>query len=47
MTEGSSISMSYYGAEKVVPDYNLLGVAKATIKVARFELEQIRDHSYD
>jgi len=30
MTEGGSIvSMTYYGAEKVVPNYNVMGVAKA------------------
>ena len=30
MTEGgSSVAMSYYGAEKVVPHYNVMGVAKA------------------
>src|SRR5439155_11151112 len=30
MTEGGSmIAMSYYGAEKVVPHYNIMGVAKA------------------
>jgi enoyl-[acyl-carrier protein] reductase I len=48
MTEGgSSISMSYYGAEKVVPNSNVMGVAKATIKAARSELKRIRDHSHD
>src|SRR6516165_8073085 len=30
MTEGGSVvAMSYYGAEKVVPHYNVMGVAKA------------------
>lgn len=33
MTEGGSIvTMSYYGAEKVVPNYNVMGVAKATLE---------------
>ena len=33
MTEGGSIiTMTYYGAEKVVPKYNLMGVAKAALK---------------
>lgn len=29
---GSIITMSYYGAEKVVPHYNLMGVAKAALE---------------
>jgi enoyl-[acyl-carrier protein] reductase I len=33
MTEGGSIiTMSYYGAEKVVPKYNVMGVAKAALE---------------
>ncbi|HEY1730826.1 MAG TPA: enoyl-ACP reductase [Terriglobales bacterium] len=33
MTEGGSIlTMTYYGAEKVVPKYNLMGVAKAALE---------------
>jgi len=33
MTEGGSIvSMTYYGAEKVVPNYNVMGVAKAALE---------------
>jgi len=33
MTEGGSIvGMSYYGAEKVVPNYNVMGVAKASLE---------------
>ena len=31
-TGGSIISMSYYGAEKVVPGYNVMGVAKAALE---------------
>src|SRR5271166_5545915 len=32
MTDGGSIvSMTYYGAEKVVPHYNVMGVAKAAL----------------
>lgn len=35
MTEGGSIvSMSYYGAEKVVPGYNVMGVAKAALEAS-------------
>ena len=29
---GSVITLSYYGAEKVVPGYNVMGVAKATLE---------------
>jgi enoyl-[acyl-carrier protein] reductase I len=29
---GSMITMSYYGAEKVVPHYNVMGVAKAALE---------------
>src|SRR6186713_2760304 len=33
MTEGGSVvAMSYYGAEKVVPHYNVMGVAKASLE---------------
>lgn len=33
MTDGGSIvSMTYYGAEKVVPNYNVMGVAKAALE---------------
>jgi enoyl-[acyl-carrier protein] reductase I len=43
MTEGGSIiTLSYYGAEKVVPHYNLMGVAKAaleaTVRYLAYEL---------
>ena len=35
MTEGGSIvSMSYYGAKKVVPRYNVMGVAKAALEAS-------------
>ena len=35
MTDGGSImTMTYYGAEKVVPRYNVMGVAKAALKPA-------------
>ena len=35
MTEGGSIlTLSYYGAEKVVPHYNVMGVAKASLEAA-------------
>ncbi len=31
---GSIVAMSYYGAEKVVPHYNVMGVAKAALEAA-------------
>ena len=31
---GSIIAMSYYGAEKVVPHYNVMGVAKAALEAS-------------
>jgi enoyl-[acyl-carrier protein] reductase I len=35
MTNGGSIvSMTYYGAEKVVPNYNVMGVAKAALEAS-------------
>ena len=35
MTNGGSITgMSYYGAEKVVPHYNVMGVAKAALEAS-------------
>jgi len=35
MREGGSIlAMSYYGAEKVVPHYNVMGVAKASLEAS-------------
>ena len=35
MTQGGSIlGMSYYGAEKVVPHYNVMGVAKASLEAS-------------
>jgi len=35
MTEGGSvIAMTYYGAEKVIPHYNVMGVAKASLEAS-------------
>src|SRR5437762_7710493 len=35
MTEGGSLTaMTYYGAEKVVPHYNVMGVAKAALEAS-------------
>ena len=31
---GSILAMSYYGAEKVVPNYNVMGVAKAALEAS-------------
>jgi len=33
-TGGAMIAMSYYGAEKAVPGYNVMGVAKAALEAA-------------
>ena len=33
-TSGSIVAMSYYGAEKVVPHYNVMGVAKAALEAS-------------
>lgn len=33
-TGGSILTLSYYGAEKVVPHYNVMGVAKATLEAS-------------
>ncbi|MFQ5901495.1 MAG: enoyl-ACP reductase [Thermodesulfobacteriota bacterium] len=32
--EGSIITLSYYGAEKVIPNYNIMGVAKAALEAS-------------
>lgn len=32
--DGSILTMSYYGAEKVVPNYNVMGVAKAALEAS-------------
>ncbi len=35
LSEGASVvAMTYYGAEKVVPKYNVMGVAKATLEAS-------------
>jgi enoyl-[acyl-carrier protein] reductase I len=35
MTDGGSIlTLTYYGAEKVMPNYNVMGVAKAALEAA-------------
>jgi enoyl-[acyl-carrier protein] reductase I len=31
---GSIVTLSYYGAEKVVPNYNVMGVAKAALEAS-------------
>ncbi|MBA4696512.1 MAG: enoyl-ACP reductase [Legionella sp.] len=33
-TQGSVLTLSYYGAEKAVPNYNVMGVAKASLEAA-------------
>ena len=33
-TQGSIITLSYYGAEKAIPNYNVMGIAKASLEAA-------------
>ena len=33
-TEGSVLTLSYYGAEKAVPNYNVMGIAKAALEAS-------------
>lgn len=33
-TKGSILTMSYFGAEKAVPNYNVMGIAKASLEAA-------------
>ncbi len=33
-TQGSIVTMTYYGAEKAVPNYNVMGVAKASLEAS-------------
>jgi len=43
---GSIIAMSYYGAEKVVPGYNIMGVAKAALEcTARYLAAELGAHN--
>jgi enoyl-[acyl-carrier protein] reductase I len=45
-TGGSIVSMSYYGAEKVVPNYNVMGVAKAALEAStRYLAEDLGKHN--
>ena len=46
MTEGGSIlAMSYYGAEKVIPGYNVMGVAKAALEcTGRYLASELGQH---
>ncbi len=47
MTDGGSIiTMSYYGAEKVVASYNVMGVAKAALEAStRYLAEDLGKHN--
>lgn len=47
MTEGGSIiSMTYYGGEKVVPGYNLMGIAKAALEhTTRYLAHELGEHN--
>lgn len=43
---GSIMAMSYYGAEKVVPGYNIMGVAKAALEsTARYLAFELGEHN--
>jgi len=43
---GSIVSMTYYGAEKVVPNYNVMGVAKAALEAStRYLAEDLGKHN--
>lgn len=43
---GSILAMSYYGAEKVVPGYNVMGVAKAALEcTARYLAAELGEHN--
>ncbi len=43
---GSIMAMSYYGAEKVVPGYNIMGVAKAALEsTARYLAYELGEHN--
>ncbi len=43
---GSILAMSYYGAEKVVPGYNVMGVAKACLEcTARYLAWELGEHN--
>ncbi len=43
---GSIIAMSYYGSEKVVPGYNVMGVAKAALEAtARYLASDLGPHN--
>jgi enoyl-[acyl-carrier protein] reductase I len=42
---GSIVAMSYYGSEKVVPGYNVMGVAKAALEAsARYLAAELGEH---
>lgn len=42
---GSILAMTYYGAEKVVPAYNVMGVAKAALEAtARYLAAELGEH---
>lgn len=45
--EGSIITLSYYGAEKVVPHYNVMGIAKAALEcTVRYLAYDIAKHGH-
>lgn len=43
---GSIVTMTYYGAEKVVPNYNVMGIAKAALEAStRYLAEDLGKHN--
>ncbi|MCX8076495.1 MAG: enoyl-ACP reductase [Aquificaceae bacterium] len=45
--EGSILTLSYYGAEKVVPHYNVMGIAKAALEcTVRYLAYDIAKHGH-
>ena len=43
-TQGSILTLSYYGAEKAVPNYNVMGIAKAAWKLQCVIWQQVLVH---
>lgn len=42
---GSIVAMTYYGSEKAIPGYNVMGVAKAALEaIARYLASELGEH---
>jgi enoyl-[acyl-carrier protein] reductase I len=45
-SQGSFLTLSYYGAEKVVPNYNMMGLAKASLEASvRYLANSLGSHN--